>query len=124
MFHGAYAVLMLLILAEVTSFCQNTWTLACARREDLVIAQKVYDFLSPPFYTLYTIVRGFVGPWFVYEMVRFYASGAAVGVIPNWVWVSWVVVVLAAIVVSNLWIFNLWVVLYRERSGKVAKKTR
>ncbi|XP_074322968.1 TLC domain-containing protein At5g14285-like [Apium graveolens] len=40
-FHGAYAVLVLLIIAEVTSFCQNTWTLACARRKDSEFADKV-----------------------------------------------------------------------------------
>ncbi|KAA8548200.1 hypothetical protein F0562_004539 [Nyssa sinensis] len=40
-YHGAYAILILLVLAEVTSFCQNTWTLASARRADLPIAAKV-----------------------------------------------------------------------------------
>lgn len=123
-FHGAYAVLILLIIAEVTSFCQNTWTLACARRADLEFAEKVYAILSPPFYALYTVVRGFVGPWFVYEMVSFYLSGAAANVIPSWVWVSWVFVVVTAIIVSILWISNLWVELYRERNGKFEKKVR
>ncbi|XWS32670.1 hypothetical protein CRYUN_Cryun22dG0009800 [Craigia yunnanensis] len=38
--HGAYAILFLLILAEVTSFCQNVWTLATARRYDDELAAK------------------------------------------------------------------------------------
>ncbi|GFY87345.1 DNA-binding storekeeper-like protein [Actinidia rufa] len=94
--HGAFAILVLLILAEVTSFCQNTWTLASARRGDLEVARE--------------------------SMIRFYLSGAADHVIPRWVWISWVVVVVSAISVSILWISNLWVELYRERTGKIVKK--
>lgn len=123
-FHGAYAILMLLIIAEVTSFCQNTWTLACARKGDSQFAVKVFRILSPPFYVLYSVVRGFVGPWFLFEMGKFYASGAASSVIPTWVWGSWILVVLMAIVVSILWITNLWVELYRERIGNLEKKVR
>ncbi|KAL6960462.1 hypothetical protein U1Q18_038225 [Sarracenia purpurea var. burkii] len=121
-FHGAYAILVLLVLAEVTSFCQNTWTLAGARRADLEIAAKVYEFLSPPFYAFYSVVRGLAGPIFMYEMITFYLSGAADSVIPRWVWVSWLVVVVMAISVSILWISNLWIELYRERTGKFEKK--
>ncbi|KAA8530130.1 hypothetical protein F0562_004839 [Nyssa sinensis] len=40
-FNGAYAILVLLVLAEVTSFCQNTWTLAKARKADLATAAQV-----------------------------------------------------------------------------------
>ncbi|KAG9158960.1 hypothetical protein Leryth_013330 [Lithospermum erythrorhizon] len=39
-FHGGCALLVLLILAEVTSFCQNAWTLASARRNDSEFAAK------------------------------------------------------------------------------------
>ncbi|KAB2610095.1 transmembrane protein 136-like [Pyrus ussuriensis x Pyrus communis] len=120
--HGAFAILCLLILAEVTSLCQNVWTLANARRGDLKFAAKVYDLLSPPFYILYSIVRGFVGPYFVYRMGAFYISGAADGLIPRWVWGSWIVVVMAAISVSILWISNLWVELFRARTGELEKK--
>lgn len=120
--HGAFAILILLILAEVTSFCQNAWTLANARKNDVVFAANLYNFLSPPFYILYSIVRGFLGPYFVYRMGVFYMSGKADNVIPRWVWVSWLSVVLAAISVSILWISNLWVELYRNRSGKLEKK--
>lgn len=113
---------MLLILAEVTSFCQNAWTLANSRKSDLAVAAKVYELLSPPFYALYSVVRGFAGPLFVYQMGAFYASGLADHVIPRWVWVSWIVVVVGALCVSILWISNLWVELYRQRLQKSEKK--
>ncbi|XAR58260.1 hypothetical protein NMG60_11026691 [Bertholletia excelsa] len=122
--HGAYAVLVLLALAEATSFCQNTWTLAGARRADSEIADKVFGLLSPPFYAFYSVARGLAGPVFMYEMVMFYLSGAADGVIPRWAWVSWIVVVLMAISVSIIWVSSLWVKLYRERVGKTDKKIR
>ncbi|KAK4392901.1 TLC domain-containing protein [Sesamum angolense] len=121
-YHGAFAILVLLILAEVTSLCQNVWTLASARRSDLKFAAKLYDFLSPPFYALYSVVRGLLGPYFVYRMLVFYSSGAADSVIPKWVWISWVFVVFTAISVSILWISNLWIQMYRERMKKVEKK--
>ncbi|KAI3666018.1 hypothetical protein L6452_44656 [Arctium lappa] len=120
-FHGAYAVLILLALAEVTSLFQNVWTLSSARRGDSKIAAQVFDFLSPPFYALYSVVRGLAGPLFVYRMVVFYSSGVADNVVPKWVWVSWISVVVMAISVSILWISNLWVELYKERIFKVEK---
>ncbi|KAK6913018.1 hypothetical protein RJ641_022619 [Dillenia turbinata] len=122
--HGASAILVLLILAEVTSFCQNTWTLASARRKDVVRAEELYDFLSPPFYAFYSVVRGFLAPLFVYQMGVFYISGKADIVIPKWVWLSWMVVVCSAISVSILWISNLWIELYRERTSHKDKKVR
>ncbi|KAL2523168.1 DNA-binding storekeeper protein-related [Forsythia ovata] len=123
-YHGAYAILVLLILAELTSLCQNVWTLASARKSDVKFAAKVYDLLSPPFYALYSVVRGFMGPYFVYRMVVFYLSGVANNVIPKWVWISWISVVVMAISVSILWISNLWIELYSERMKKVEKKIR
>lgn len=122
--YGACAILVLLILAEVTSACQNAWTLAGARRLDVASAAKLYRSLSLPFYTLYSIARGILGPYFVYKMCVFYASGSANGMIPRWAWVSWIVVIVAAISVSIMWIANLWVELYRERVGKLEKKVR
>eukprot|EP00262_Sarcandra_glabra_P011064 TRINITY_DN26762_c0_g1_i1.p1 TRINITY_DN26762_c0_g1~~TRINITY_DN26762_c0_g1_i1.p1 ORF type:complete len:247 (-),score=6.76 TRINITY_DN26762_c0_g1_i1:359-1099(-) len=119
--HGAFAILVLLVLAELTSACQNTWTLANARRADLPAAAKLYELLSPPFYTFYTLVRGFAGPIFVYEMGVFYLSGAADNVIPRWVSVSWMVVVVMAISVSILWVINHWMELYKERVGRLKK---
>jgi hypothetical protein len=56
--HGACAILALLVLAESTSASQNAWTLAKARRDDVALAEKVCGLLSPPFYALYSIVRG------------------------------------------------------------------
>lgn len=123
-YHGAFAILVLLVLAEVTSFCQNVWTLASARRSDVEFAAKVYDLLSPPFYALYSVVRGFLGPYFVYRMLAFYLTGAADAVIPKWVWISWLLVVVVAISVSILWIMNLWVVFFREKNKKAEKKVR
>lgn len=120
--HGAYAILVLLILAEITSFCQNAWTLARARRADVDFAGRVYDLLSLPFYVLYSIVRGFFGPYFLYKMGEFFVNGGAEGLIPKWVWMSWIFVVATAISVSILWIMNLWVELYKERSCKLEKK--
>ncbi|XP_022928325.1 TLC domain-containing protein At5g14285-like [Cucurbita moschata] len=120
--HGAYAILVLLILAEITSFCQNAWTLARARRGDVEFAGRVCDLLSPPFYVLYSIVRGFFGPYFLYKMGEFYVNGGAESVIPKWLWISWIFVVATAISVSIMWIMNLWIELYRERMSKVEKK--
>lgn len=124
--HGAFSVVVLLALAEVTSLCQNIWTLAGAcRREDL-FAARVYDALSPPFYVMYSIVRGFVGPYFVFRMVMFYASGLAFGLIPTWIWASWAIVVFGAIGVSIMWIYSRWVEFFRERntSAKLEAKIR
>ncbi|KFK25658.1 hypothetical protein AALP_AA8G143000 [Arabis alpina] len=120
-FHGACAILGLLILAEVTSACQNAWTLAGARKNDDGLALKVYDLLTPPFYMFYSIVRGVLGPLFFGKMVAFYANGGAQGVIPNWLWISWAVVVGTAITVSILWIWNLWIELFRERKIKLSQ---
>nr|XP_043617548.1 TLC domain-containing protein At5g14285-like [Erigeron canadensis] len=122
--HGAYGVLVLLILAEVTSFLQNVWTLASALRVESKVAAKVFDVMSPPFYVLYSIVRGVLGPVFVYRMVGFYLSGGADDVIPRWIWVSWICVVVAAISVSILWICNRWIELYRGRLTVIEKEKK
>eukprot|EP00268_Persea_americana_P023285 TRINITY_DN22939_c0_g1_i1.p1 TRINITY_DN22939_c0_g1~~TRINITY_DN22939_c0_g1_i1.p1 ORF type:complete len:276 (-),score=25.25 TRINITY_DN22939_c0_g1_i1:1785-2612(-) len=122
--HGAFALLVLLVLAEVTSFCQNMWTLANSRRADSPTAVKVYNFFYLPFFVLYTIVRGFLGPLFVYKMGVYYLSGVADDIIPRWISLSWIVVVAFAILGSLMWILNLWMELYRERIGRMEKKTR
>ncbi|XP_061345975.1 TLC domain-containing protein At5g14285 [Gastrolobium bilobum] len=122
--HGAFAVLVLLVLAEVTSACQNVWTIAGVRRREDPLAAKVYVALSAPFYALYSVVRGFVGPYFVFRMIVFYAGGNARGLVPLWVWVSWVVVVLMAMGFSIMWISNLWLQLFRERTRKLEEKIR
>lgn len=123
-YHGAFAILGLLVLAEVTSACQNTWTLASVRRGDVEIAARLYDAMSPIFYASYSVVRGFVGPAFVYQMGVFYLSGKADNVIPRWISVSWIIVVVGAISVSILWISNLWIDLYRQKRKAMEKKAR
>ncbi|GLT43386.1 hypothetical protein SLA2020_173370 [Shorea laevis] len=121
-FHGAFSILSLLILAEVTSACQNAWTLASARRHDSEFAAKLYDFLSPYFYAFYIVSRAFLGPYFVYQMGAYYVNGGADTLIPKWIWISWLVVVLMAISVSILWVSNLCLVLYQESKSKLEKK--
>ncbi|XP_078447558.1 DNA-binding storekeeper [Wolffia australiana] len=122
-FHGAFAILVLLFLAEITSFCQNVWTLAQMQKNESAIAAKVYELLSPPFLSLYTVVRGFLGPLFFYKMSLFYLSGKAREVMPLWVSLSWIFVVGAAISVSILWVLNNWLELFRERSAEEQKKS-
>ncbi|KAL5203062.1 hypothetical protein ABZP36_014014 [Zizania latifolia] len=121
--HGAYALLVLLVLAEVTSLLQNVWTIAGIWRAEKPAAARVYSALSPPFYFLYTIVRGVAGPIFFLKMSLFYLSGQAIDVIPWWVRISWIIVVGTAITVSNLWIWNLWKEFFREQKQSMAKKS-
>jgi hypothetical protein len=106
--HGAYALLVLLFLAEFTSLLHNVWTLAGIWRDQSPAAARVYSIVSPPFYTLYMLIRGVAGPLFLLKMTAFYLSGQAVDVIPWWVQISWILVVGTGIVVSNLWIWN-WI---------------
>lgn len=120
--HGAFTICVLLTMAEVTSFCQNVWTLAKARKKDDPFAAKVYEILSPPFYAFYTLVRGLAGPAFAYKMWVNYFGGAVDGVIPRWVWGSWLFLTVMFIPLSLSWVANLWMVLYGERKGKIEKK--
>lgn len=117
--HGAIALLILLFLAEITSFCQNLWSLAGLRRAESAAAAELYGSLSPLFYGFYSLVRGVFGPMFVYKMGRFYGSGLADGLIPVWAWASWMVVIVASILVSILWVFNNWVNWWKARNYKV-----
>ena len=114
--HGAMAILGILVLAEVTSACQNIWSLASARKKDDPTASKLHRFMSPPFYAFYSTVRGILAPLFLYEIGVFYSSGVADNVIPRLVWISWMIVVVAGILGSMLWILNLWMELFRPRS--------
>lgn len=61
--HGGATLLGLLFLAEITSPCQNTWSLARYRKNNIPMAAK----LSPVFYMFYSLVRGVIGPLFVYK---------------------------------------------------------
>ncbi|KAJ9554408.1 hypothetical protein OSB04_018453 [Centaurea solstitialis] len=113
---GGSAVLLLLALAEVTSPCQNAWSLARFRKDEVASVARFYGGLSPYFYGFYTVVRGVVGPSVVYKMVAFYSNGGGSGEIPVWAWVSWMIVIVNAILVSVLWVSNLWFNLFKERS--------
>ncbi|MQL75120.1 hypothetical protein Taro_007484 [Colocasia esculenta] len=117
-FHGAFALLVLLVLAEVTSACQNVWTLAGIQKDESPVAAKVYALLSPPFYSLYTVARVLIGPLFFCKMSIFYITGKASDVIPLWVSLSWIIVVGAAISVSILWIMNHWLEFFRDDDKK------
>ena len=44
--------------------------------------------LALPFYGLYSIVRGLLGPYVVFRMVVFYSGGGAEGAIATWVVVA------------------------------------
>ncbi|XP_028098493.1 TLC domain-containing protein At5g14285-like [Camellia sinensis] len=75
--HGAIAILSLLALAEVTSACQNAWSLSKLARTAVsppcsaaAGGGAVYELLSPVFYGFYTVVRGVFGPIFVYRIWR------------------------------------------------------
>ncbi|KAK1423244.1 hypothetical protein QVD17_18541 [Tagetes erecta] len=122
--HGAYPVLVLLALAEVTSLFQNLWTLAGARKGDSEVAHQVFDLMSVPFYVVYSFVRGFIAPFFVYKMIGFYSSGVADNVVPKWLWVSWICVVVLAISVSVLWVSGNWVEWYRVRMVRIEKEKK
>lgn len=118
--HGAVPILVLLVLAELTSGCHNAWGLAGYRRADAPAAAKFQDALSPYFYTYYSTLRGGLAPVFLHKMGIFYVSGAAENVIPKWAWISWMGVIATAILVSILWIGNHWALWFRQRRhGKV-----
>ncbi|KAG6479285.1 TLC domain-containing protein At5g14285-like [Zingiber officinale] len=121
--HGAFSLLVLLVLAELTSACQNVWTLAGLRKEELPNAAKIYKILSPPFYALYTVMRGLAGPLFFCRMSVYFLSGMASDVIPIWVSASWIIVVGGAILASILWIFNLWLEFFREKVNRTRKNS-
>ncbi|KAK4492703.1 hypothetical protein RD792_003523 [Penstemon davidsonii] len=116
------AILCILVLAEVTSTCQNTWSLPRYQKDDSHKAAGVFEFLSPIFYAYYSVVRGILGPLFVYKIGFFVSSGVANNMVPLWGWISWIVVIISGIGVSILWVLHLWIDLYRHRTKKVVKK--
>ncbi|XP_048318478.2 TLC domain-containing protein At5g14285-like [Ziziphus jujuba] len=122
--HGGFALLVLLVLAEVTSCCQNVWSLSSFRKADDPLAAKLHEFLTPRFYAFYSVFRGIIGPAFVFKMGVFYVSGAADAVIPRWAWISWMVVIGTAILVSIAWVLDHWVDWKRERGYRAQKKVR
>ncbi|XP_042050383.1 TLC domain-containing protein At5g14285-like [Salvia splendens] len=119
--HGAAAVLGILALAEVTSSCQNVWSLARCRRGESARAAALVEFLSPFFYGFYSVVRGIVGPLYVYRIGVLFGGSELGGVIPRWGWVSWIVVMAVGIGLSILWVLHLWLHLY-SRSRRVKEE--
>lgn len=119
--HGAVSILGLLVLAEITSPCQNTWSLARFRRVDSPGAARYYEFLSPYFLTFYSVVRGILGPLYALKMGAAFVSGAADGLMPKWAWISWIIVIVTAIWVSILWVLNLWIGLHKRRANLLKK---
>ncbi|WOL04154.1 hypothetical protein Cni_G12875 [Canna indica] len=115
--HGAFSILVLLVLAEVTSACENAVTLTGLRKTESAVAAKVHRWVTPAFYAAFTVARGLVGPVFFYKMSAYYLSGKARDVIPAWVSTSWIVVVGGAILGSILWISNLWFNFFRVENN-------
>lgn len=123
--HGAVAILGVLAVAELTTVCQNTWSLARYRRLDSPAAAALFDLVSPPFYGFYSVVRGIVGPLLVYKIGLFFSTSDLDGgiPIPRWGWISWIVVIVAGIALSILWVLHLWIDLYKHKRGiKEGKK--
>ncbi|KAF2286532.1 hypothetical protein GH714_017543 [Hevea brasiliensis] len=114
--HGAYGILVLLILAEVTSPCQNVWSIARFRKNEVPAAARLYEFLSPPFLAFYSVVRGILGPLFAFKMGVFYLRKEGDDLVPGWAWISWMVVTVTAILVSILWVSKHWIDWLRKRS--------
>ncbi|XP_021647509.2 TLC domain-containing protein At5g14285 [Hevea brasiliensis] len=114
--HGAYGILVLLILAEVTSPCQNVWSIARFRKNEVPAAARLYEFLSPPFLAFYSVVRGILGPFFAFKMGVFYLRKEGDDLVPGWAWISWMVVTVTAILVSILWVSKHWIDWLRKRS--------
>ncbi|KAK9689856.1 hypothetical protein RND81_09G086200 [Saponaria officinalis] len=122
--HGAFPILIILVVAEITSLCQNVWSLARLRKNDLNFAANLYDFLVPKFYVFYTVARGVFAPLFVVKMVLVYTSGVVDAIIPTWVWCSWLLLTVSGIFASLLWILNHWVVFFKEEMGKKQQKLK
>lgn len=111
---GAVPILGLLVVAELSSGCQNVWTLAGYRRADVVAAAKFQDFVSPYFFTFYSILRVGLAPAFLYKMGGFYVGSMGKDLIPKWAWISWMGVIGMAIFGSMLWVGNHWLLWFRS----------
>ncbi|XP_057494152.1 TLC domain-containing protein At5g14285-like [Actinidia eriantha] len=115
--HGAFPILVVLVLGEVTSLCHNTWRISGFRRAHSQVAARVQEF-SPLFYGFYTVVRGILAPVFVCKMAIFYLRGGGDGLVPMWAWVSWTVVIAGGNLFSIVWVFNMWLGLWGERGNQ------
>lgn len=120
--YGGLTVMSLLFLAEITSGCQNAWTLARIARLESSRIELIYKILSPLFYSFYTVVRGFVAPILIYYLAQFYIHGKADDVIPRWLAYCWIAIVVMAIFGSMAWILNLWIELFRYNARTYSYK--
>eukprot|EP00245_Coleochaete_scutata_P010119 TRINITY_DN3495_c0_g1_i1.p1 TRINITY_DN3495_c0_g1~~TRINITY_DN3495_c0_g1_i1.p1 ORF type:complete len:251 (-),score=21.89 TRINITY_DN3495_c0_g1_i1:1209-1961(-) len=106
--HGAMSVMTLLFLGEVTSPLQNIWTLARMAKDESPFARTLYIWLSPFFTVFFTLIRGCLGPYILYELGSFYLTGGADGVIPRPLAWAWMLKVTIAVSGSGLWVYKLW----------------
>ncbi|KAJ6351489.1 hypothetical protein OIU78_007413 [Salix suchowensis] len=86
-------------LADLLHY-MNVRSIAGNRKADVPAAARLHDLLAAPFYALYSLVRGILGPICLFKMGVFYLNGGAAGLIPAWAWISWMVVIGSAILAA------------------------
>ncbi|XVF85184.1 hypothetical protein PTKIN_Ptkin17bG0098100 [Pterospermum kingtungense] len=106
---GAHALLLLLILAESTSPCENLWTLVGLRRADVPAAAALHELLSPCFHALYSVFRGILGPVLFYYLMGFFLDALANHYIPESTLISWMIVIGTAMLVNMVLVVVHWV---------------
>eukprot|EP00246_Nothoceros_aenigmaticus_P013781 TRINITY_DN4932_c0_g1_i1.p1 TRINITY_DN4932_c0_g1~~TRINITY_DN4932_c0_g1_i1.p1 ORF type:complete len:275 (-),score=12.07 TRINITY_DN4932_c0_g1_i1:581-1405(-) len=110
---GATSVMCLIAAGEATSPVQNVWTLARMSREEYPLSKKIYTTLSPWFTVYFTLIRGILGPYLVWELGKFYLTGQADSAIPRWLAYCWMLKITFAISGSMVWVYKLWLGLIR-----------
>ncbi|KAL4385614.1 hypothetical protein GQ457_15G006630 [Hibiscus cannabinus] len=80
---------------------------------------KVSDVLYLSFYEFYVVIRGIIGPFFVYKMGAFYMKDRNSVLV--WTWVSWMIVIVTTILVS-IWVFDHLIDWFRRGNYQVMKK--
>ncbi|GLJ05425.1 hypothetical protein SUGI_0018030 [Cryptomeria japonica] len=121
--HGAQALMALLCVAEITSACQNTWSLSMfAMHVEPTRARRIHEAVCVPFYVLYSVARGIVAPLLAWRLSCFYLGGRADGVMPRWLVQCWMGIVVLAILASVLWVVDLWVEFFRACRKKNSVK--
>ncbi|KAA0034214.1 hypothetical protein IC582_023275 [Cucumis melo] len=120
---GAVPILGLLVVAELSSGCQNAWTLAGYRRTEIVAAAKFEEFVTPYFLTFYSVLRVGLAPVVVCKMGEFYVGSLVMSgnLIPTWAWISWLCVIGMAIFGSVLWVGNHWLLWFRPTQNRKEK---
>ncbi|CAM6119970.1 unnamed protein product [Calypogeia fissa] len=115
---GATSVMCLIAAGEATSPVQNIWTIARMARQESPLALKVYTNLSPFFTFYFTLVRGILGPYLVWELGKFYMVGKADAVVPRWLAYCWMFKIAFAIFGSMIWVYKLWMGLIKFYGNK------